>query len=66
MNNMVYNNTDSIDRGTISSRGIKNISNLYDPVSHWCWPVLKLGQFAMSETCENWLGFVNSYVYYTH
>ena len=26
-------------------------------------PVLKIGQFAMPETCENWLGLVNSCVY---
>ena len=28
--------------------------------------VLKIGTFAMLETCENWLGLVNSCVYYTH
>ena len=27
---------------------------------------LKLGQFAMPETCDNWLGLVKSYVYYAH
>ena len=26
----------------------------------------KLEQFAMPETCENWLGLVNSCVYYTY
>ena len=26
----------------------------------------KLGQFAMPDTCENWLGLVNSYVYHAH
>ena len=26
----------------------------------------KLGQFAMDETCENWLGLVNNCVYYAH
>ena len=26
--------------------------------------VLKLGQFAIPKTCENWLGLVNSYIYY--
>ena len=25
-----------------------------------------LGQFAMPETCEDWLGLVNSCVYYVH
>ena len=28
--------------------------------------VYKLGQFAISGTCENWLGLVNSCVYYAH
>ena len=28
-----------------------------------CW---KLGQYAMPETCENWFGLVNIYVYYAH
>ena len=26
----------------------------------------KLGQFAMPETCENWLGLLNSCVWYAH
>ena len=29
-------------------------------------PVLKLGQFAVPKTCENWLGHVKSCVYYAH
>ena len=30
------------------------------------WQCLRLGQSAMPETCKNWLGFVNSCVYFTH
>ena len=30
-----------------------------------CQTVLRLGHFTMPETCENWLGLVNSYVYST-
>ena len=29
-------------------------------------PVLKLEQVAMPKTCENWLGLVNSCIYYVH
>ena len=32
----------------------------------WMTAMLKLGQFAMPETCENWLGLVNSCIYYAY
>ena len=28
--------------------------------------VLKLGQLAMPENCENWLGFIKSYIHYAY
>ena len=28
------------------------------------WKCYKLGQFAMFDSWENWLGLVNSYIYY--
>ena len=44
-----------------------NLHGMYSTLNQMAWcQCYNLWQFAMPETCENWLGLVNSYIDYAH